>query len=166
MRLRCKGTSSKAFEEYGALGVAICREWDSFENFREWAIRSGYRDGLTIDRRDSSGNYEPSNCRWASLVSQAQNKRKTRRFATSRYKGVSLHPHTKRWVAKICVSGTDRRLGAFDDERDAAEAYDAAAREHFGEFACVNFPRPGESPALPVEAADEPGLRMPRRAEP
>ena len=48
------------------------------------------------------------------------------------------------WRATICVAGEKRLLGRFADPVDAAKAYDDAAREHFGPFACVNFPRSGE----------------------
>lgn len=54
----------------------MCREWkESFDSFHDWAVSYGYRDSLTLDRKDPEGNYEPSNCRWASNKVQANNKR-------------------------------------------------------------------------------------------
>lgn len=75
MRKRCDYPKHKEYERYGGRGIKVCQEWtDSFENFYSWAIRSGYREGLTIDRIDNNGDYSPSNCRLISLSEQQQNK--------------------------------------------------------------------------------------------
>ena len=75
MRARCKNKNNKKYPRYGARGIKVCKEWDeSFESFYEWAILNGYKDGLTIDRIDNDGDYEPSNCRWVKQKIQQSNK--------------------------------------------------------------------------------------------
>jgi len=74
MRQRCHDSKCIRYANYGGRGISICAEWDNFSEFRHWAITNGYADALSIDRIDVNGNYEPSNCRWADLITQANNK--------------------------------------------------------------------------------------------
>ncbi|MEZ7226046.1 hypothetical protein NO989_04595 [Alteromonas sp. DY56-G5] len=85
---RCTKKSNKDFVYYGGRGVSVCSEWHNFDTFSQWAIESGYKQGLTIDRIKNSGNYTPNNCRWVTMDIQAANKRYSNRGKTIVVDGV------------------------------------------------------------------------------
>lgn len=73
IKQRCYSSNSKDYRWYGAKGIEICKEWlDYPPNFEIWALQNGYKQGLTIDRIDSTKNYSPSNCRWIELKENAR----------------------------------------------------------------------------------------------
>ena len=81
---RMKGCTSSPthhdFKHYGGRGIRVCDEWfHDFKVFYDWAMANGYKPGLTIERIDVNGNYEPSNCTWIPRELQPLNQRRTKR---------------------------------------------------------------------------------------
>ena len=71
---RCENSNVQEYKNYGQLGISVCSEWHDFETFEKWSMLNGYTEGLTIDRINNQGNYNPRNCRWVSYTVQANNK--------------------------------------------------------------------------------------------
>lgn len=81
VKTRCYNKSDEHYNDYGGRGIEMCDMWlNNFMNFYDWAMNNGYKKGLTLDRVDVNGNYEPSNCRWATAKQQARNRRNNRHF--------------------------------------------------------------------------------------
>lgn len=95
--------------------------------------------GIEVDHIDGNRlNNQRSNLRTATSAENKRNQRPTR-GGSSKYKGVTWNTRLQRWVAQIGVNRKSIYIGSFKDETEAAKAYDKAARQHFGEFACTNF---------------------------
>lgn len=111
MRRRIKDKN----KNYVLIGVKVCDDWQRFENFRDWALVNGYRDDLTIERKNPLGNYEPDNCRFATNKEQQANKLNTIRlqdgsmaWITAQSNGITRSAFDKRlkmgWsVEKACT---------------------------------------------------------------
>jgi hypothetical protein len=78
MKQRCYDKNDNAYKWYGRRGITVCNEWMEYENFQKWAVTNGYKNNLTIDRINVNGNYESTNCRWATTKEQNRNKTNNR----------------------------------------------------------------------------------------
>lgn len=97
---RCYNKNNKRYKNYGARGIKICDEWkDNFQSFYDWSMSRGYKQGLTLDRIDVNGNYEPSNCRWITNEEQ-QNNRTDNVLITYKYRTQNI----TQWARELNVS--------------------------------------------------------------
>jgi len=129
---RVTSPGNQAWKNYGGRGITMCQEWlDSFEAF--WRDMGGsYKKGLTIERKDTNGNYCPENCVWETESRQNHNRRKWK-GCSSQYKGVSFSRASSKYRAEIRANGKRNYIGVFTNEIDAAIAYDNASEELYGD---------------------------------
>ena len=122
MKRRCYNPHDKSYQKwYGAKGIRMCDEWkNDFMSFHDWAISNGYTEELTIDRIDSAGNYEPSNCRWATPQAQQRNRSNNVRFT---YGGETLTE--TEWARRLKVEPTTikRRFRKYGSPYGKEELY-------------------------------------------
>lgn len=119
---RCTNINNKRYKDYGARGITICEGWLELKNFIEWA-EATHIEGMTLDRIDNDGNYEPDNCRWVTNTEQTINQR-MRYNNTSGYVGVSWGKVKGRWVSRVQISGKDKWIGSFKTIEEAVQARD------------------------------------------
>lgn len=125
MKYRCCNSKSDSFKNYGERGISVCDKWlNDFMSFYNWAIHNGYKEGLTLDRKNSNGNYEPDNCRWTTKFVQAQNKRRLQKNNTSGYRGVSYRTENQMWSVRIHINKKTILLGYFKTALEGAKVYD------------------------------------------
>jgi hypothetical protein len=77
MRRRCSNPEHQQYKNYGARGIKVCPEWGSFVTFYADMGKAPSREH-SLDRVDNDGDYEPSNCRWATAYDQSNNQRSNR----------------------------------------------------------------------------------------
>lgn len=97
MKNRCYNQKSKDYKWYGEKGITVCKEWlYNPIKFSIWALNNGYKKGLTIDRIDPNGNYEPNNCQW---ITCEENSRKAGKVNWITINGETLTG--RQWANKI-----------------------------------------------------------------
>lgn len=136
---RCLHPNNSRFRFYGGRGIRVNPEWQDFSIFAKWAQDNGHQDHLTLDRKDTNGDYEPSNCRWASRSQQAHSRRKLPNN-TSGYIGVSWSTSHGKYSASARQNNRSVNLGYFDDPEEAARVRDAFVKQHYDKHVTLNFP--------------------------
>jgi hypothetical protein len=110
----------------------VCQNWtDNPLEFVEWAKSNGWERGLTIDRIDNNGDYEPGNCRWITNKANVLEKESHREGrGKSKYVGVWFRDDSKIWTAEIQIDKQKTYLGTFDTEHDAMMYREYYIRKH------------------------------------
>jgi len=137
MHYRCESEKHSKYHRYGGRGIQVCEEWNSFVLFSLWAIKNGYSDTLSIERINNDGNYEPSNCKWATPVEQASNRSTGRHVDfNGEIKSYSLRKRNLKWEYRIelmRVNGKRKQVtkGGFNTEAEATYAAEQYIIKHF-----------------------------------
>ena len=119
MRQRCSNPNSSHYALYGGRGIVVCARWQN--SFAAFLKDMGERpEGMTLDRVENDGNYEPDNCRWATPTEQILNRRKNKNN-TSGHVGVYLRKSGK-WSAEIWSNYKKVYLGLYANLDDAISA--------------------------------------------
>lgn len=132
---RCYDENHKSYENYMKRGIKVCDRWlepdgKGFLNFLE---DMGERpEGMSLDRIDVNGNYEPENCRWTSKSIQAFNIR-LRKDNKTGHRGVYKSACGKKWISTIRVNSKGKHLGTFETLELAVQARKDAEMKYFGE---------------------------------
>lgn len=117
---RCTNKKNKSFINYGARGISVCQQWRDPVVFMLWALKNGYSLGLEIDRKNNTGNYEPSNCRFITKLENLKNTSLIWSSNSSGFRGVSWLHRNKRFIASARMNGKTVYVGTSKSAKDAA----------------------------------------------
>ena len=127
MKHRCNNSNNIKYKNYGGRGIKVCDRWLDINNFIEDMYPS-YQEDLSLDRIDVNGNYEPTNCRWATNEMQSRNTRDICKNNTSGFRGVSWKKRRNNWGVQIMVDNKLIYLGTFKTALEGAKAYEIYVR--------------------------------------
>jgi hypothetical protein len=127
MLYRCYNSNSACYRHYGGRGIGVYELWrNSFVAYKKYidALPHSGIDGLTLDRINNDGNYEPGNLRWATRSEQCLNQRRHGLMgnSTSGITGINFHKKANRWFARKTINGARVFLGSFESKEEAIEA--------------------------------------------
>lgn len=181
MNDRCNNPENEAYERYGGRGITVCQQWrllpnpkqihdikiynrSVIDNFILWAMNNGWTNILTIDRKDNNQGYNPENCRWATVGEQNRNQRK-RKLSTSKFYGVSYVQHWKVWTSTLNTNNKTVTIGYFDEELDAAKAYNNYVSSNnlphqLNVFTSDELSLPIKAPKIKVKTSKYRGVRL------
>jgi hypothetical protein len=130
MKKRCFNPKYKQYKDYGGRGIEVCERWLGKDGFINFLNDMGKRpEGLTLDRYpNGNGNYEPSNCRWATRIQQNLNRRS---WAKSKIRGITIRENGK-YRASILVNGKRVSLGDFKCPLLASAAFQLKHDDVYG----------------------------------
>jgi hypothetical protein len=139
MKYRCENPGNDSYPDYGGRGIKVCNRWQDFDTFEEDIEREiGPRpDGMTLDRIDNNGNYEPGNVRWANSTLQNRNKRSVAKVSDEEIAVCLI-----RWRAGESVSSLAREHGVHNSTMNrrlhAAQDVETRFAEWWTSWSVVN----------------------------
>jgi len=134
MKQRCYNSKNIRYKDYGGRGISVCERWaiPSYIGTRNFLQDMGEcPEGMTLDRVDVNGNYEPNNCRWATASTQGYNQR-MRNTNTSGRTGVCSFKSG--WQVRITVENKEIYLGYFTNKDLAIKAREEAEIKYYGKI--------------------------------
>lgn len=119
MLSRCYNKNNPRYKDYGARGITVCSKWRlDNKTFYEWAIKNGYREGLTLDRIDNDKEYSPENCAWVTNKENCNHNRRTH-FLTYQGKTQSL----RKWAEETGINYSTLRNRVNRSKLSVEEAF-------------------------------------------